>query len=108
MTWFARILCALYGAVFLWLAFCTVQTWGQVPLWTSITMAAASLAAVVAGFRESDRADEDRRYQALLERAARPADLISPADTREPISADELIAFDRIMRKEFKQRGGAA
>ncbi|MEW2161419.1 hypothetical protein AB0912_00180 [Streptomyces sp. NPDC007084] len=108
MTWFARILCALYGAVFLWLAFCAVQTWGHVPLWTSITMVAASLAPVDAGLRECSRADEDRRYRALLERAARPADLISPAGTREPISADELIAFDRIMRKEFKHRGGAS
>lgn len=72
MTRSARILTTLYTAVTLWLAYCTVQTWTEVPLWISLTMAAASLALVVAGRREAEHAGDMRALRVQLERATRP------------------------------------
>jgi hypothetical protein len=84
MTNQGRALCTLYTAVTLWITWCTVRTFGHVPLWTSITMAAASIAPICAGLRESTHADELRALRVELERAVRPAvvrPVISPAET---------------------------
>jgi hypothetical protein len=86
-----RALCTLYTAVTLWIAWCTVQTFGHVPLWTSITMAAASVAPICAGLRESTHADELRALRVELERAARPA-VVRPV-----ISQEERAVFDELV-----------
>jgi hypothetical protein len=91
MTNHGRFLCAIYAAVTLWLALCTIATLGHVPLWTSIIMAAASIATIVAGLRESTHADELRAVRVELERAARPA-VVRPV-----ISQEERAAFDELV-----------
>lgn len=90
MTNQGRALCTLYTAVTLWLAYCTVQTWSHVPLWTSAIMAAASLITIVAGLRESTHADELRAVRVQLERAARP---VQP---KQVISPEERARFYEI------------
>ncbi|MFE2965537.1 hypothetical protein ACFXKC_18025 [Streptomyces sp. NPDC059340] len=87
MTNHGRFLCTIYAAVTLWLTFCTIATYGHVPLWTSLIMAAASIATIVAGLRESTHADEVRAVRVELERAARPA------VARPVISPDETARF---------------
>ena len=77
MTWRSRTLTSLYSAVTLWLAFCTVQTWGDVPRWTSITMAATSITPIVAALREAEHTVNMHLLQVQLERATRP-----PAEPR--------------------------
>ncbi|MET7293031.1 hypothetical protein ABZS79_12955 [Streptomyces griseoloalbus] len=69
----SRTLTVLYAAVALWLSFCTVRTWGTVPLWSSLAMAAAALAPVVAVVRETVIADERRTVAVLREREGRRA-----------------------------------
>jgi hypothetical protein len=91
MTWQARTLCTLYAAVTLWLAYCTTETWGHVPLWTSLVMAAASIVTIVAGRREAEHADDTRGLRAELERATRPP-LNRPAITEQ-----ERATFKRII-----------
>ncbi|QDN57358.1 hypothetical protein [Streptomyces sp. S1D4-20] len=92
MTHAGRFLCAIYAAVTLWLTFCTIATFGHVPLWTSIVMAAASIATIVAGLRESTHADELRAVRVDLERAARPADVTPVISQAERAVFDELVA----------------
>ncbi|MFI2376283.1 hypothetical protein ACH5AO_14620 [Streptomyces sp. NPDC018964] len=69
----SRTLTALYVAVALWLSFCTVRTWGTVPLWTTLAMAVASLAPVIGIVRETVIADERRAVAVLRERQGRRA-----------------------------------
>jgi hypothetical protein len=87
-----RALCTLYTAVALWITWCTVRTFGHVPLWTSITMAAASIAPICAGLRESSHADELRAVRVQLERAARPAVITPVISQAERAVFDELVA----------------
>jgi len=89
---YTRALLALYLAVFAWLAYCTVQTWSQVPAWSSTVMAAGSLAVVVAGFREAEHADDLRGLRVELEHASRPAPVTDPL----VIPDDERARFDEI------------
>lgn len=91
MTHYARLLSTLYAATALWLAWLTVQTWGQTPTWVSLLNTAASITAVCAGFRESEHADDLRDLRAELERAARP-------DHGDPlvIPPSERAEFERI------------
>ncbi len=67
----SRALVVLYVAVALWLAFCTVRTWGAVPAWTTLAMAAAALAPAVGVVRETVIAGERRTVAALRQREAR-------------------------------------
>ncbi|WP_432058427.1 hypothetical protein [Streptomyces sp. bgisy022] len=67
----SRTLSALYVAVALWLAYCTVRTWGTVPAWTSLAMAAASLAPLLGIAREGVIAEERRTVAVLREREGR-------------------------------------
>lgn len=69
----SRTLTAMYAAVALWLSFCTVRTWGTVPLWTTFAMAVASLAPVIGVVRETVIADERRAVAVLREREGRRA-----------------------------------
>ncbi|MFE4050087.1 hypothetical protein [Streptomyces sp. YIM B13518] len=69
----SRTLIALYVVVGLWLSFCTVRTWGAVPLWTTLAMTVASLAPVTGVVRETVIADERRAVAALREREGRRA-----------------------------------
>ncbi|MDX3759308.1 hypothetical protein [Streptomyces sp. AK02-04a] len=92
MTNHGRFLCAIYAAVTLWLTLCTIATFSHVPLWTSIIMAAASIATIVAGLRESTHADELRAVRVDLERAARPADATPVISQAERAVFDELVA----------------
>ncbi|WP_245657255.1 hypothetical protein [Streptomyces griseorubens] len=69
----SRVLTVLYIAVALWLAYCTVRTWGDVPAWTTLAMAAASLAPVLGVVRETVIADERRAVAVLREREGRRA-----------------------------------
>lgn len=50
----SRALTALYALNSLWLAYCTYQTAGDVPIWTSCFMMAAALTPLVAVTREVD------------------------------------------------------
>ena len=61
----SRTLTAMYIAVALWLSFCTVRTWGTVPLWTTLAMAVASLAPVAGGGGETGIADDRRAVAGL-------------------------------------------
>ncbi|MBM7089472.1 hypothetical protein ABZ606_24170 [Streptomyces sp. NPDC012461] len=67
----SRTLSALYVAVALWLAYCTVRTWGTVPLWTSLAMAVAGLAPVLGVAREGVIAEERHAVAVLREREGR-------------------------------------
>ncbi|CAL9345853.1 MULTISPECIES: hypothetical protein [Streptomyces] len=69
----SRVLTVIYIAVALWLAYCTVRTWGAVPAWTTLAMAAASLAPVLGVVRETVIADERRAVAVLREREGRRA-----------------------------------
>ncbi|MFE9773291.1 hypothetical protein ACFYOV_16735 [Streptomyces sp. NPDC005931] len=69
----SRILTALYLAVAVWLAFCTVKTWGTVPVWTTLAMALAGLTPLLATVRETVLADERRTVAVLREREVRRA-----------------------------------
>ncbi|PWE12397.1 hypothetical protein DD630_02110 [Streptomyces sp. BSE7F] len=69
----SRVLTVMYIAVALWLAYCTVRTWGTVPAWTTLAMAAASLAPVLGVVRETVIADERRAVAVLREREGRRA-----------------------------------
>ncbi|MGW4108665.1 hypothetical protein ACWEGV_37755, partial [Streptomyces sp. NPDC004976] len=64
----SRTLTVLYIAVALWLSFCTVRTWGAVPVWTTLAMAVAALAPVMGVVRETVIADERRTVAVLRER----------------------------------------
>lgn len=90
MTWQARILCPIYAAVALWLIIGTAVTWGEVPLWISITMTAVSLIPILAGRREAEHADDMRAVRVELERATRPA------QPKPVISTEERARFDEI------------
>lgn len=69
----SRTLTVLYAAAALWLSFCTVRTWGTVPLWTSLAMAVAALAPVTGVVRETVIAEERRAVAVLREREGRRA-----------------------------------
>ncbi|MFF7856331.1 hypothetical protein [Streptomyces sp. NPDC007904] len=69
----SRVLTALYITVALWLSFCTVRTWGTVPLWTTLAMSVAALAPVLGVVRETVIADERRAVAVLREREGRRA-----------------------------------
>lgn len=75
MTWPARALTTTHGATTLWLAYCTVQTWADVPLWTSLLMLAASITPIIAALREATHTVDMHLLRTELERATRP-----PAD----------------------------
>jgi len=90
VTRLARTLCTLYAATALWLAWCTVQTFGRVPLWLSILNTAASIVPLIAGTRESEHADTLRAARVQLERATRP-----PLN-RQPITERERATFEQI------------
>ncbi|MEU0041036.1 hypothetical protein [Streptomyces sp. NPDC006333] len=98
MTPFARVLTALYVASAVWLAYCTVQTWGRAALWASILTAASGLATIVAGLRESSHADDVREIRVQLERALRPAVMFEPrpAAERPVMTAAEEQVFEEI------------
>jgi hypothetical protein len=67
----SRILTCFYAAVALWLAYCTVRTWGSAAAWSSAAMAVASLLVVVAMVREIVIAHERRTVAALCGRKER-------------------------------------
>jgi len=92
MTHPGRTLTTLYTAVALWLAYCTINTWGTVPLWTSLTMAAAAIAPILAALRETGHADELRAVLVQLERAARPVGLPPVITPEERARFDEITA----------------
>lgn len=98
MTRSARALTALYLAATVWLAYCTVQTWGRAALWASILTAAAGLTTIVAGLRESIHADDVREIRVQLERALRPAVMFDPRPVAErPVmTAAEEQVFEEI------------
>lgn len=50
----SRTLTALYSLTALWLSFCTYQTAGDVPFWSTCFMLAAGLIPIVAVVREVD------------------------------------------------------
>ncbi|MGA5795748.1 hypothetical protein ACPC27_14200 [Streptomyces cellulosae] len=86
----SRVLTAMYIAVALWLAYCTVRTWGAVPAWTTLAMAAASLAPVLGVVRETVIADERRAVAVLREREGRRAawrDVAAAAVARAEVEA---------------------
>jgi hypothetical protein len=86
----SRVLTAMYTAVALWLAYCTVRTWGAVPAWTTLAMAAASLAPVLGVVRETVIADERRAVAVLREREGRRAawrDVAAAAVARAEVEA---------------------
>ncbi|CAM5259636.1 hypothetical protein [Streptomyces griseomycini] len=69
----SRTLTVLYVAVALWLSFCTVRTWGAVPVWSTLAMAAAAFTPVLGIVRETVIADERRAVAVLREREGRRA-----------------------------------
>lgn len=90
MSRLARSLCTLYGATALWLAWCTVTTFGYAPLWASTANFAASIVCVIAIVNTSADADEHRALRVQLERATRPAE--PPAI----LTPGEQAVFDQI------------
>ncbi|GGW46950.1 hypothetical protein [Streptomyces griseoloalbus] len=88
----SRALTVLYVAVALWLSFCTVRTWGAVPAWSSLAMAAAALAPVVGVVRETVIADERHAVAVLREREGRRAAWRDAALARAEV---EAAAFSR-------------
>ena len=49
-----RALCLIYLAVTVWLAICTVLTYGTVPAWATVIMTAATLTLIIAIRKETD------------------------------------------------------
>lgn len=60
MSRFARVLCSLHGAAFLWLAYCAVQSYRHGAVWAACLFTAASLLYLIAVLREAERAEERR------------------------------------------------
>ncbi|MGY6019555.1 hypothetical protein [Streptomyces spinosirectus] len=69
----SRSIISVYLAVVFWLGFCTVATFGDVPAWSTATMAAASAAPILGAIRELDLRDTRRHLAVLKEREARQA-----------------------------------
>lgn len=96
MTRGSLALCALYLATALWLAWCTVITFGGVPIWVTLLNTAASVVAVMAVVREAELGDERHRVAVLVERESRRAAWPElPADG-EPLDDSERAAWQEI------------
>lgn len=74
MTRFARILCSIYGATALFLAYATVQQALYGEVWAVAALAACSLVPLIALVRETEHADTVTGIRADTERAARIRD----------------------------------
>lgn len=88
-------LTTLHTLAALWLAWLTVNTWGNAPAWVSVLNTAASICSVMAVVSESDHTDVQRGLRVQLERATRalaePA--APPADgTRLTLAEEQAFA----------------
>ncbi|KFG07537.1 hypothetical protein [Streptomyces scabiei] len=74
MTRFARVLCSIYGAAALFLAFATVQQALYGEVWAVAALAACSLVPLIALVRETEHADTLTVVRTDTERASRLRD----------------------------------
>lgn len=90
MTRFARVVCSIYGATALFLAYATVQQalYGQV--WAVAAFAACSLVPLISLIRETEHADTMAAARVDTERAARLRD----REERSALQSD-LDAFKK-------------
>jgi hypothetical protein len=96
VTTLARTLCTLYALTALWLAWCTIQTFGHVPVWASILNFTASLTSVMAIANTSADADDMHDLHRQLEHAAQPAPKPQPTVDPPALTDAERAAFDEI------------
>ncbi|WP_328544603.1 hypothetical protein [Streptomyces europaeiscabiei] len=87
MTRFARILCSIYGAAALFLAFATVQQALYGEVWAVAALAACSLVPLIALIRETEHADTVTAVRTDTERAARLRDRMEQRSLRAAADA---------------------
>ena len=88
MTRFARVLCLIYGATFVFLAWAAVQSGMANSVWASLLFTAASIVPILAWLRETEHAEATAETRADIERAARVRD--QAATNRLRTALDDL------------------
>lgn len=83
----ARIVCVIYGAAFLFLAYATVQQGRYGEKWAAVVLGACSLVPLIGLLREMALADAVDEAQANAERAARLRDRKEQQDLRATADA---------------------
>lgn len=86
MTRFARVVCMIYGAATLFLAYATVEQALNGEVWAVAALAACSLVPLIGLMREVEHSDAVANARALVESAVRP-----PLPRRTP-GADGVVA----------------
>lgn len=87
MTRFARILCVIYGATTLFLAWAAVQSGMANSVWSALLFAAASIVPLMAWLREAEFVDIKAEALASSERAARVRESEDRRSLREAADA---------------------
>lgn len=95
MTRFARILCLIYGATGLFLAWAAVLSELAGSVWASFAFAATSIVPLIAGLREAEFADAKAESRANVERAARVRDNAERRAIREAADALQHVCCER-------------
>ena len=95
MSWGSRILTTWYAVVALAITWTTVLSFGEAPLWFTLTLTAISITPAIAALRETAIADERRLVAVLVERELRrtttpPA---PPPDNGPPLNGAETAAW---------------
>jgi hypothetical protein len=86
MTRFARVVCMIYGAAALFLAYATVEQALHGEVWAVAALAACSLVPLIGLMRETEHSDAVANARALVDSVARP-----PLPRRTP-GAERVVA----------------
>jgi hypothetical protein len=93
MSRFARVVCMIYGATALFLAYATVEQALNGEVWAVAALAACSLVPLIGLMREVEHSDAVANARALVERACAAVDSADrpPLPRRTP-GADGIVA----------------
>lgn len=95
MTRFARVLCVIYGATTVFLAWAAVRSGMANSPWIAVLFAAASIVPILAWLREAEFVDMKAEALASSERAARVRENAERRAIREAADALQHVCCER-------------